>query len=550
MLKGVIGNAVADRLNAAKTAVDNRVGAAKTAVADRLNGVLNNANTEVLMKLLKAEIVNIFDTMPKVVANVENIIKEIDVFFETNTIKLADFLRRRNNLIGVIKALKGVDTTHQDVVCSYYENYEDIEGDKKETKSLTSDEVKIKYDLLFVFCETLFNEYKEELDIILKYHSMISPIIIQLLRIIRENKGNTERMEKLTELRKRLEGYNERLLGYIFPQCKNKLFGGGSYKKTNKKYIYKKSRDRKEYKKINALNSDMRGGGIFDVFKANALIVKVDNQITDLKVFEQKQSQNITDLAMLIKKREKLYEVIEGLNNNITALIENYDTRGDPYKVDFSYYEEYEDIGNKKIVNKKGEGRLYVIQNTFNLQIDLCEQLFNKIKIIQDSITVEDRKAINDHIKSVNLNIDELYSSINSVSQYSYKAALTFHTKITNHSHETISPELEKRKQTLKDYLKKLNYFIHTPCIYNKIIKIPPSDPNNEYFKQNNDDHTRSRLYTGGSYKKTNKKKNILGRERCIYKKSGDRKEYLKYKGDLITVKEYKIIMRTVANHR
>ena len=492
--------------------------------------------------------------MPKVVENVEKIIKELDNFFKTNTIKLADFLRRRNNLIGVmnaLKALKGVDTTHQDVVCSYYEKYEDIEGDKKETKSLTSDEVKIKYEEQIGFCETLFNKYKEELDIILKYRSMISPIIMQLLRIIKENKSDAERMNTLTELRKRLEGYNERLLGYIFPQCKNKLFGGGSYKKTNKKKnIYKKSRDRKEYKKINALNSDMRGGGIFDVFKANALIVKVDNQITDLKVFEQKQSQNITDLAMLIEKREKLYKVIDGLDINITALIEKYDPIGNTYKVNYSYYEKYEDIGNNKIVNKTNETRLSVIQNTFNLQIDLCEQLFNKIRTIQDSITVEDRKAINDYIKSVNLNIDELYSSINSVSQYSYKAALTFHTKITNHSHETISPELEKRKQTLKDYLKKLNYFIDTSCIHKKIIIIPASDPYSEYFNQNNGDHRTHRLHTGGSYKKTNKKKNILGRERCIYKKSGDRKEYLKYKGDLITVKEYKIIMRTVANHR
>jgi hypothetical protein len=38
-------------------------------------------------------------------------------------------------------------------------------------------------------------------------------------------------------------------------------------------------------------------------------------------------------------------------------------------------------------------------------------------------------------------------------------------------------------------------------------------------------------------------KKEILGKERCIYKKSGDRKEYVKHKGDLITVSEYKKIM-------
>lgn len=250
MLSGVIGNAVADRLNVAKRAFNT----AKTAVADKLNGVLNNA---------KVEIVGIFDTMPKVVANVEKIIKELDNFFETNHIKLAVFVERRNNLMGVIKglkalnALKGVDTTHQEVACSYYEKYEDIEGDKKETKSLTSDEVKIKYEEQIGFCETLFNEYKEELDIILKYRSMISPIIMQLLRINKENKGDTERMDKLKELRNKLERYNERLLGYLLPQCIEKIFGGGSSKKTNKKKnilgrercIYKKSGDRKEYLK-------------------------------------------------------------------------------------------------------------------------------------------------------------------------------------------------------------------------------------------------------------------------------------------------------------
>ena len=39
-------------------------------------------------------------------------------------------------------------------------------------------------------------------------------------------------------------------------------------------------------------------------------------------------------------------------------------------------------------------------------------------------------------------------------------------------------------------------------------------------------------------------KKEILGKERCIYKKPGDRKEYLKHKGELITVKDYKKLMK------
>ena len=49
----------------------------------------------------------------------------------------------------------------------------------------------------------------------------------------------------------------------------------------------------------------------------------------------------------------------------------------------------------------------------------------------------------------------------------------------------------------------------------------------------------------GGNAKvKKMAKKEILGRERCIYKKAGDRKEYLKHKGELITVKDYKKQMK------
>ena len=51
-------------------------------------------------------------------------------------------------------------------------------------------------------------------------------------------------------------------------------------------------------------------------------------------------------------------------------------------------------------------------------------------------------------------------------------------------------------------------------------------------------------MVAGGKKSKKLPKKEILGNMRCIYKIPGDRKEYVKHKGKLITVKDYKELMK------
>ena len=77
-----------------------------------------------------------------------------------------------------------------------------------------------------------------------------------------------------------------------------------------------------------------------------------------------------------------------------------------------------------------------------------------------------------------------------------------------------------------------------------------------EKLLENIGNNDNNNLSSGGKKKvkpvkpAMNGKKEILGKQRCIYKKAGDRKEYVKYKGALITVKDYKKIMKDVTVKR
>jgi uncharacterized protein (UPF0147 family) len=149
------------------------------------------------------------------------------------------------------------------------------------------------------------------------------------------------------------------------------------------------------------------------------------------------------------------------------------------------------------------------------------------------------------------------YSSNNINKLYEYLKG----DKFTRSHLYTIDAEgLEKTKTELKDTLK--SYLIDI-CqdtelkIVIQDITIPENIrvliTQNNPWTNNPVDETA--LYTskggGGNIKITRtNKKDILGKERYIYKKSGDRKEYVKYKGDLITVNDFKKLMKSKETRR
>ena len=120
--------------------------------------------------------------------------------------------------------------------------------------------------------------------------------------------------------------------------------------------------------------------------------------------------------------------------------------------------------------------------------------------------------------------------------------------------------ELEAAKTELKKTLKSYLITICQDPEFKEVIKginipenipIPPPQPNQYIDIPGDIDSIYMGKGGGGNNKITRtSKKEILGKERCIYKKSGDRKEYVKYKKNLITVKDFKKLMKSKQTKR
>tara|TARA_B110001450_G_scaffold127232_1_gene119720 strand:+ start:629 stop:1414 length:786 start_codon:yes stop_codon:yes gene_type:complete len=117
--------------------------------------------------------------------------------------------------------------------------------------------------------------------------------------------------------------------------------------------------------------------------------------------------------------------------------------------------------------------------------------------------------------------------------------------------------ERKKNYKELQNLLKdRYDEYAFFANLYNQTYKEIASDyyPKSDWKSIKTDYENKINLYLGitessnetegGKKSKKLPKKEILGKMRCIYKIPGDRKEYLKHKGKLITVKEYKELMK------
>ena len=221
------------------------------------------------------------------------------------------------------------------------------------------------------------------------------------------------------------------------------------------------------------------------------VIDNANTQIEEIKGVLTKET--ITKLDTFINNHKKVVEVIKALKGN--KELDNDTNR----RVECSYYKTYDDIGRNNITTSSLT--LQEVEEIKGIQKGYCDKLFEE--------NDEELQFIYKQTRTIDTNINLLLKNISE-----------------NRNNAEIVSKLTPLRIKLQEYKGMIfEYIIPFKCGENGIKGLLSGKG-------------------GGSYKKTNKK-NILGKERCIYKISGDRKEYIKYKGNFIAVREYKKLMKS-----
>jgi hypothetical protein len=255
------------------------------------------------------------------------------------------------------------------------------------------------------------------------------------------------------------------------------------------------------------INKRVYTGGDSDY---NDLIKDIDKLIVAISTFEK------TDDPIL----KKIKEYIE---------LENLIERLETYQLNFGmaylppYYDNYENITDNITINEIPKDHP-ALQNILNNHKTFLNDKLKEIIELKKNKEVSNTfiNTATYYVLSIENNLRLIKEMIFSIENKLYNLFSKPRMFIIQDTASGI--EITK----LKKYRIELNELNTKLSRYIKIF-----DPLNQEQSE----------ITGGNTKIKNKK-NILGKERCIYKISGNRKEYVKYKGDLITVKDYKNIIK------
>jgi hypothetical protein len=322
----------------------------------------------------------------------------------------------------------------------------------------------------------------EGIDIGIDKLDELDELVDELERKLNESRGNN--------LLINIGDIVKKILLLITTNCNNYI-----NEKFNNKLILKSHFRCEQSKQIHTLYKLLQKDGKDGLEKDGLEQKKQEVYRLLIEISSKEKEKNIIELMLLnSKKREEMYKSLEDNDDNILKII-NIDDN---------------------------DNYLYIVYNTINIYNKLCE---NGIILSE----IEPRaKEPSKNIKTIFKDIKKEYFVTHKKSimcmiavEYIKEMVLIMNSLIDN---ERLSHLIATLKATLNDFTEMRKKY-------------------EKYINENN--ISIEVLQNGGNAKVTKiNKKEILGRERCIYKKPGDRKEYLKHKGELITVKDYKKRMK------